>query len=369
MLHHIACRQPADAGFSSLIVNDSTLTSTSRIVSGLSQLTTYYWRVNAKNSGGTSGWSPVWNFRTKGIPTIVTLLLPPNNAVNIPATYTFRWSKAYDQTNKLFVSNYWFELVTDTVSMSNLLRDSSLTDTSRIVTGMSSNTTYYWRVKAKNEIGWGNFAQWFRFTTVLIAPAAPLLVLPLNGSYNQTSTVRFTWNKSLYAASYRLQVSLDSLFTNMVVNDSTLTDSTIVVTNLTTNKYYWWRVNAKNVIGTSPYSAVWKFGTFFVGLNQSGTEIPKEYSLYNNYPNPFNPVTKIRFDIPLLRGVSKGQGVLTSLTIFDVLGREVGTLVNEQLQPGTYEVDWNAANYPSGIYYYTIKTTSFSQTKKMVLIK
>ncbi len=98
-----------------------------------------------------------------------------------------------------------------------------------------------------------------------------------------------------------------------------------------------------------------------IGIENISTDIPKTFSLYQNYPNPFNPVTKIRFDIP--------KSDFISLKIFDVLGREVWQLVNEQLEPGTYEVDWNAENYPSGIYYYIIKTTAFSQTKKMVLIK
>jgi hypothetical protein len=204
-----------------------------------------------------------------------------------------------------------------------------------------------------------------------LPPTAPILVSPPNGSYNQSTTVRFTWNKSLYAATYRLQVALDSLFTNLVVNDSTIADSTLLVINLTVNKYYWWRVNAKNAIGTSPYSTVWKFGTFFVGLIELSNETPKEFRLYNNYPNPFNPITKIKFDIPLSRGVSAdgGRGVLIKIIIYDILGREVALIVNETLQPGTYEVEFDGTNYPSGIYYYAINEGSFYQTKKMVLIK
>lgn len=200
-------------------------------------------------------------------------------------------------------------------------------------------------------------------TTVcnLLPPAAPILVSPSNGSYNQTSTVRFNWNKSQNAVSYRLQVAFDSLFTNLVVNDSTITDSTLLVVNLTSNRYYWWRVNAKNSVGTSPYSAVWKFGTFLVGLNQIGTDIPKEFKLHHNYPNPFNPVTKIRFDVP--------NPDIISIKVLDVLGREIAVLINEQMQPGTYEIEWEGTNYPSGIYYYSISAGSFSQSKKMVLVK
>ena len=200
---------------------------------------------------------------------------------------------------------------------------------------------------------------------------APVLISPPNGSFNQPSTVRFVWTKPLNSATYRLQVSYDSLFNNILVNDSTLTDSTIVVTNLTNNKYFWWRVNAKNTAGTSPYSAVWKFGTFLVGMEQIGTDIPKEFRLYTSFPNPFNPTAKIRFDIPLSKGISgsAGKGVLTELQIFDILGRNISILVNEQLQPGTYEVNFDGSNYPSGIYFYKLTSGSFTQVRKMILLK
>ena len=97
------------------------------------------------------------------------------------------------------------------------------------------------------------------------------------------------------------------------------------------------------------------------------SEIPNSFSLSQNYPNPFNPVTKIRFSIPLSRGVSEGRGVL--LKVFDILGREVATLVNWQLKPGTYEVSWDAANYPSGVYFYKLITDKYIASKKMILVK
>jgi len=67
--------------------------------------------------------------------------------------------------------------------------------------------------------------------------------------------------------------------------------------------------------------------------------------------------------------VPEGRGVLTTLKIYDILGREVVTLVNQELSPGTYEVDWNASNFASGIYFYKISTEFFNQTKRLVLIK
>ena len=109
--------------------------------------------------------------------------------------------------------------------------------------------------------------------------------------------------------------------------------------------------------------------TSLVGINQISTEIPIDYSLSQNYPNPFNPSTKITFQIPLSRGVSEGQVVLTSLIVYDALGREIQTFVNENLSPGTYEVDFDGSNLPSGVYFYKLSSNDINLTKKMVLIK
>jgi hypothetical protein len=105
------------------------------------------------------------------------------------------------------------------------------------------------------------------------------------------------------------------------------------------------------------------------GIKKISNEISNSYSLSQNYPNPFNPTTKIRFQIPLNKGGGFSRGLFTRLTIYDLLGREVAILVNEQLKPGTYEVEWDGTNYPSGVYFYKLTTESFNQTKRMVLIK
>jgi len=90
-------------------------------------------------------------------------------------------------------------------------------------------------------------------------------------------------------------------------------------------------------------------------------EIPTEFALEQNYPNPFNPVTKIKYAIP--------QQEHVVLKVYDILGSEVLTLVNDRKEPGYYEVDLNMSNYPSGIYIYTIKAGNYSQVKKLVLLK
>ena len=94
---------------------------------------------------------------------------------------------------------------------------------------------------------------------------------------------------------------------------------------------------------------------------QTNNVIPESFKLYQNYPNPFNPTTNIRFEIP--------QQSLVKLIVYNILGREIATLVNEKLSAGSYETDWNGTGYPSGVYFYKIIANDFVNVKKMVLIK
>lgn len=90
-------------------------------------------------------------------------------------------------------------------------------------------------------------------------------------------------------------------------------------------------------------------------------EVPAMMALHQNYPNPFNPASKIRFDL--------STAAHTTLKVFDVLGREVQTLVNEQLLPGSYDATFNAGRLASGLYFYRLQAGSFSDTKRMLLLK
>jgi hypothetical protein len=89
--------------------------------------------------------------------------------------------------------------------------------------------------------------------------------------------------------------------------------------------------------------------------------VARTFSLAQNYPNPFNPSTQIRFSIP--------KQSLVSLKVFNILGQEVATLLNKEMNSGTYDVDFNAASLSSGIYIYTITAGSYKATKKMMLLK
>lgn len=98
-----------------------------------------------------------------------------------------------------------------------------------------------------------------------------------------------------------------------------------------------------------------------VNVQTISSEVPSAFALNQNYPNPFNPSTKINFSLP--------KAGFVTLKVYDLTGKEVSSLVNENLNIGTYGVDFNAAALTSGIYFYTLNTENFSETKKMMLIK
>lgn len=111
-----------------------------------------------------------------------------------------------------------------------------------------------------------------------------------------------------------------------------------------------------------------KYVNPLIGVKEIQNNIPAKFTLYQNYPNPFNPTTKIKFDIaPSPAG--EGRGEVVTLKIYDVLGKEVASLVNEELKPGSYEYEWDATNYSSGVYFYKLESNNVFQTKKMVLMK
>ncbi len=137
------------------------------------------------------------------------------------------------------------------------------------------------------------------------------------------------------------------------------------------NKNVGWAFGTKRLPNTQliTYSNIHTINggdtTFIVGLQQISSQVPKEYKLFQNFPNPFNPTTNIGFRIA-------GSGLVT-LKIFDINGKEISELFNKELKPGEYNLDWNASGFSSGVYFYKLTVISgkevFTETKKAVMIK
>jgi hypothetical protein len=115
------------------------------------------------------------------------------------------------------------------------------------------------------------------------------------------------------------------------------------------------------VAGTVGGQGVHEYTWIPVGVSGNNGSIPKDFALHQNFPNPFNPATFIRYDVP--------RQTLVRIDVFDASGRVVSTLVNETKSPGSYEVVFDASSHSSGVYFYKITAGDFASTMKMIVLK
>jgi hypothetical protein len=261
------------------------------------------------NQNGGNG---VWRRSLYSVPpNIPQLISPTNSSLNVPLSVSLNWNKP------LYALSYRFQLSTDSLFNNLLINDSTITDTVKAVSSLNNITTYWWRVKAKNEVGESGFSSIWKFTTIAPAPAAPVLISPINNSTNLAPNVFLDWGNVINAINYRVQIANDSSFnsivfdTNYVVPDSLRIRLGVLFVN---NKYYW-RVNASSAILIGPWSVIWNFRISPTGEINFETRYPNNFKLYSNYPNPFNPTTNIKFNVAKLSDVK--------IVVYDVTGREV----------------------------------------------
>jgi Mg-chelatase subunit ChlD len=255
------------SNFSSSVANVSGITDTNYTLGvTLSNLTRYYWRVNSSNQFGTSAWSDVWNFSTVVAPPgVPTLSSPANGAVNASLNTTLQWNAPATGGAP---SSYETQFATDSTFVSmfgSQVFDTIVGSTTRYsyASGLSGNTTYYWRVRAINAGGTGAWSVVRYFTTVPQLPDVPTLALPADASIDQPITgITLSWTAAARAVTYRVQVSTVSTFSSVLYN--TTVSAPVVSLTLGTTAYqttYYWRVYATNAGGSSAWSAVWSFTT------------------------------------------------------------------------------------------------------------
>ncbi len=350
-----------NAGFTNIIVvqNISLLNSYQIPTPILTQNITYYWRVRASNSSGTSSFSSPFAFTTTSatLPAAPTLITPASGAANVSVTPSFDWSDVSG------AASYRFQLSTSNSFNTTIVDSLNVTQSQfSLPLSLSNSTTYYWRVAAKNAAGTGVYSSIFSFTTVLAPPAVPILIAPPNGSIGISTTDMFLWQGALGATSFNFQIATDVNFNNLVHNVIVTAPLQIMQPGiLQPNMLYFWRVRGINTGGNGVYSAIWNFRTTTSGITNLGGVIPTEFKLYNNYPNPFNPSTTIRFDIP--------KNTDVKIKVYDLTGKMVSELIDFSVPAGAYETSFNASILASGIYYYRIEAGEFIDTKKMMLIK
>jgi hypothetical protein len=203
-----------------------------------------------------------------------------------------------------------------------------------------------------------HYLEFFDLNTAPL-PSIPALLSPVNSATIDSSTVSFIWQRCQPEVSqYWIEIdSTDQFITAFL--DTTISDTFYTYSNLVPGKSYWWKVKAGNAAGWGNFSEIRSFTTMASSIEPN--ILPVETRLSQNYPNPFNPVTKILYTVK--------EKTKVKLSLFDVLGREVIQLVNTNQNAGKYEVQINATNLTSGIYYYRLTAGEFSAIRKMILIK
>ncbi len=238
-----------------------------------------------------------------------------------------------------------------------MLLDGFSRDTFAIPTGLKAKKTYYWRVIAGSQAAESPVSAVRSFTTGWLQP--PDLLSPLN----KTSITRlptFRWSPN-GATSYRLRV-IDNV-TRVTILDTMSVDTSVTSTTvLTASRIFTWNVLSVNPFGESDWSAEGRFqtGTSVTGVS-GDPEQPFRFGLDQNFPNPFNPSTEIRYEV--------GEDAKVTLRVFDLLGREVALLVSERQRPGVYTAVFEAGRAASGVYVYRLQAGNFTSSRKMVILR
>jgi hypothetical protein len=331
-----------DPTFTSIDKSDSTTTDTTKTFTGLLKNKKYYWRVQVKSAAVLGPWSDVSSFLT-------TITLPGIPQIISASSYQVGYVKL--KWKKVKNADSYNAQVSDVATFTSNLSSGSSTDTVNTISWFSEDQKYYWRVQAKNMAGSGSWSDVGNFTilygpTNLVLKNSPLNEITLTWYFNSTFA-----DGTIIERKQSPQTSF-SLLDTLKGNGNEYVDKKVEQAQT-----YTYRIKAYSTFGESDYSNEASLALTDV----KKTDIPTVYSISQNYPNPFNPTTKIKFGLP--------NAGLTKLIIYDLLGREVQTLINKELETGYHEINFDAGNFTSGVYFYRIQSGDFIQTKKMILIK
>lgn len=341
--------------FSTLQFNSQNVFQTKVALTGLQSSKTYYWKVRSKNSKGESPWSQVFSFSTIALPSIPVLEFPANNAQDILTTVELRW------LNSSAATSYDVQVAENSAFFPIFLITTDVTETKLQISNLKNAQIYFWRALSKNANGTSAWSQAYSFTTFAL-PSIPILDYPINGATNIPVNVELRWLASQNANSYDIQLAENQSFNPIKTSFHSIAMMKVQLTSLLNFQDYFWRVKAKNNFSESGWSQIFSFKTAPT-VDVDEEKIPTATNLHQNFPNPFNPTTIIRYEI------HKAGYVL--LKIYDLLGREVISLVDEYKQPGIYNCELRMDNgeLSSGIYIYALQADGFFQSKKMLLAK
>ena len=333
----------ADPAFKTTVISDSSA-DTTRTVNDLSYATKYYWRVQARNSEGYLGpWSKQTVFAT-------FITLPAKTQLLSAESFPRRANQIKLQWRKVINADEYLIQASDTPDFGKVLLSATTSDTVENLNGTVEGQQYYWRVAAGNIGGYGPWSDVWNFT-IIIAPSA--LGLQKSG----TNEITLTWRDNSEVEDGYIIERKFSEETSFTVVDTLQGSESEYVDHVEAGQTYVYRIKAYKSSAESGYSR--EVSIIVTGIQNE--EMPTKYSISQNNPNPFNLTTKIKFALP--------KTVLTKIILYDLLGKEVMTVINEKMQAGFHEINIEAGGLPSGVYLYRIQSGDFIQSRKMILMK
>ncbi len=309
--------------------------------------TNYYWRVRALSDSGNSYWSTIWRFNTKRnvmLPDPVVLSSPVNGSENLLPGFLMQWNRAER------AERYEIQIATDEDFNNIVFTRTTSFNAINSSGGLDYLSNFYWRVRATNQAGTGEWSDIWSFSTTIERPEPVSLETPLQDENQVPVLPIFSWTPSERAFEYIIQVSQDNDFSEIQLED-TLDETTYNSTfQLEFATIYYWRVKAMNPGGESGWSEV----------NSFITEV-RDTRIDPNYPNPFNSTTTLRYQLSDTRNVL--------IDVFDITGRRVAVVVDEQQNAGVYFARLNSVNFASGTYLVRFTAGDVTNIQKMSVIK
>ncbi|MCF8242028.1 MAG: T9SS type A sorting domain-containing protein [Melioribacteraceae bacterium] len=357
--------------YTSSDANDRSYTLTSGQV--LSFGGSYLWRVASFDAATNSAWSTETFSVVGSASSIVPEVSYPVGGVTVNSTtVSLYWFVNGSTTGIDHYEVEWTAVASGWNTTSPYGgSQNNITDQYYEVSGLTAGATYRWHVRAYN--GSGVASSYSSEGSFVVDPgSAPVMVMPgspANGINILSNSAELSWilpTQSESALTYELEFADNAELTD-AQSYSDISSPVQMIDGLEDGKTYYWRVRSKNSDGDySLYSDVTSFGVGEVTSVKREDAVAEKYVLSQNFPNPFNPTTNIKFSIP--------EAGLVSLKIFNILGQEIRTLVSDVKESGSYQVTWNGKDdhgnsVSTGIYLYKIQANDYSATKKMLLIK
>lgn len=288
---------------------------------------------------------------------------PANQATNIPTNPQLSWQAVPGATA------YQIQLSTDSEFTSFIVNAIDHPSNSYLCTGLTPFSTYYWRVASSADVGISPFCETRSFTTGQTSelPAVPLLVSPEHYAGPLPLDISFSWGATYLASSYRLQISHDAFFSNLLNDIDGINATSFSYTGLPAWGVFYWRVASVNIAGQSNFSMARRFSTGDGTSADDANLVQAINALQGNYPNPFNPHTTISFSV-------QDAKLPASLIIYNSRGQKVKELFKGIPLANRQSLVWDGRDdkgqaVSSGIYLYRLQSGNFTETRKMLLAK